>query len=329
MSHDWLLLDTLGEEPFVIAVDAQPKKMIPLRKFLGRNRHLDLINTAIAETRATNTAITRHTPSGNRVIYTHPVAMDTGPVHGVHLWFGPTDTAPPVRPRAGAWVTNLDTGIGNGNADALDIVGADPFNRPEGRTTAEDYHVIQDPHSESEIFAKMVNAQDGDTFCDTFPGVNHLGEPIQTHFSCRYIVTTNNGVRERICRAILISAEQDEPANAAPRPLILAQQVLVATTEPGTFRALINLRNLTLLKWLGEPMTQMHWEYDPDNNPKIHPDDIPTAKAMVKALAEHSTEAQLRLRGRDGTWLPVHITANLVLLDQHTTAGLATIRPLT
>ena len=37
MAHDWLLVETLGDEPVVVALGSRPKQMVPLRTFLRRN----------------------------------------------------------------------------------------------------------------------------------------------------------------------------------------------------------------------------------------------------------------------------------------------------
>jgi hypothetical protein len=73
-------------------------------------------------------------------------------------------------------------------------------------------------------------------------------------------------------------------------------------------------------------MPHIAWEDLPQQpRPQIHPDDLETAKAMSRELARHRTEGTVRLRRIDGGWQPVRIRAALMALDQHTTAGLATV----
>jgi hypothetical protein len=42
--------------------------------------------------------------------------------------------------------------------------------------------------------------------------------------------------------------------------MVLAQQVLAAEQEPGKHRTIVNLRTLTLLRWVDDPMPGIVWE---------------------------------------------------------------------
>jgi len=88
-----------------------------------------------------------------------------------------------------------------------------------------------------------------------------------------------------------------------------------------------NLKTLRIIRWLDDPMPGLGWEMDEHNPlPWIHDDDLPAAHALTAGLATASkTAGTLRFRGHDGHWHPLSVTANLVLLDQHTTAALLTI----
>ena len=50
MSHDWLLVETLGGEPVVVADGRQTKNLVPISVFLRRSPDLMAIQTAISET---------------------------------------------------------------------------------------------------------------------------------------------------------------------------------------------------------------------------------------------------------------------------------------
>jgi hypothetical protein len=56
MAHDWLLVETLGKEPAVVAVGRQLRNFVPVTVFLRRNPHLAAIRTAIAESLQTSQA---------------------------------------------------------------------------------------------------------------------------------------------------------------------------------------------------------------------------------------------------------------------------------
>ena len=50
MTHDWLLVETLGSEPAVVAQGRRTKNLVPISAFLRRNPNLMAIQTAIGET---------------------------------------------------------------------------------------------------------------------------------------------------------------------------------------------------------------------------------------------------------------------------------------
>ena len=50
MTHDWLLVETLGAEPAVVAQGQHTKNLVPISAFLRRNPNLMAIQTAIGET---------------------------------------------------------------------------------------------------------------------------------------------------------------------------------------------------------------------------------------------------------------------------------------
>lgn len=70
MTHDWLLVETLGDEPAVVARGRELKKR--------RSPYLAAVRTAIAETLQTGQSLTSITPKHDRVIRTEPVIMTDG-----------------------------------------------------------------------------------------------------------------------------------------------------------------------------------------------------------------------------------------------------------
>jgi len=108
--------------------------------------------------------------------------------------------------------------------------------------------------------------------------------------------------------------------------MVLAQQVIAAEREPGKHRAIMNLRTLTLLRWVDDPMPGVAWENNGQHKPALNPEDLPIARRMSAGLATGGrVEGVLRVRSVTGGWMPVAVTANLMLLDQHTTAALVTV----
>ena len=98
MTHDWLLVETLGSEPAVVAQGPRTKNLVPISAFLRRNPHLMAIQSAIGETVRAGVGLSSITPKNDRVIRTEIVKMSDGLIHGVHLWIGPPDLEAPARP---------------------------------------------------------------------------------------------------------------------------------------------------------------------------------------------------------------------------------------
>ena len=78
-------METLGDQPMVVAQGRQMKNFVPIVVFLRRNPNLSAIQTAIADTITTGTGLASITPKTNRVIRTEPVAMSDGCIHAVHI----------------------------------------------------------------------------------------------------------------------------------------------------------------------------------------------------------------------------------------------------
>ena len=100
MSHDWMLVETLGSEPAVVAEGAHTKNLVPISTFLRRNPHLMAIQTAIGETVRAGKGLSSITPKNDRVIRTEVVQMSDGRIHGVQIWSGTPDMEPPDRVRS-------------------------------------------------------------------------------------------------------------------------------------------------------------------------------------------------------------------------------------
>ncbi|WP_328290683.1 hypothetical protein [Nocardia aurantiaca] len=144
------------------------------------------------------------------------------------------------------------------------------------------------------------------------------------HFSCRIYEQPVDGTVHRVARGI--SQEVATGSDGRPEPLVLLEhRLLEADVPPGEYRALISLRNLRLIRWVhGSPIPeQIAWRGIVDEPPpEVHPDDHRTMIEMAKGLAKSSTTGRLRVRGVDGSWVPIAARVSLVAIDQETTAGL-------
>jgi hypothetical protein len=317
-----MLLETLGDEPTVIAIGLQARNMTPLESVLGRNRHRPLIEAAITECRRTGEPAVAVTPAQDRIVRVHPISMGPVNVHGVQVWFGPADLEPPRRPIAGACLGDLDTSVTTLTAEYFDVMGFDPRNRSEKQAIAEGLApVLPSPHN-AELMANVVNPELETTFCGTCLAADYQGNVLQVHYAGRASKETNAaGAVERINRIVCTRVENTP---AEPR-MGLAQQILEAVAAPGVHRLLINVDTFAVLKWIDEPYPGLAWRYDLDRPENIHPEDAALAYAMREQLRAGSTAGVLRVRATSGGWLRVHASATKFALRDNAFAALVTL----
>ncbi len=315
-------METLGDEPTVIASGNQPRNMVPLSAFLRRNRNLGLIRRVIAAATKANKAASIGPPDSDSVIDIRPIAMPDGRVHGVWLWTGstPPATAPPAE--GGAVVLNADTGalhMSDGAALAMGMAATEPHAEI---SMPELYRYLAPNPGETDVLGLIVTATEDMTYCATWPGVDSDGNPTLCHFASRLVVEPNTeGVPERLGRAINLRVGRPAP----PVPL-LEQQVLEAAAEPGAYRALVMIASRKLIKWIDPPAPEWHWEFDPLGRPKIHPDDEANLNFMIDNAVFGATEAVIRFRCHDDSWESLHCSTNVVKLSEDATVALITHR---
>jgi hypothetical protein len=324
----WLLVETFGDTPpSVIGLGNAPKKMVPLRTILGRGHSLEAVERAIVKATTTRTRVELGSSRQRRVI-AEPLVSFTGRVHGAYIWAGAADQTPPLHDPAGAWHFNLTTDVIGGSDDLLDLYGVAPELRRHQRHTAEAFTRLIPNTDVAAALAKIVRSQPGEEHQAIWTVLRDDGQQRAAHFSTRAIAEQNDhGETEVVLRGIThdIGPAEDTPA-AAP-PIVLEQRLLDSMAEPGHYRAIVNLNTLHIIRWLDHPMPGLGWEMDEQNPlPWIHDDDLPAAQALAAGLATApKTSGTLRFRGDNGQWQPISVTANLVLLDQHTTAALLTM----
>jgi hypothetical protein len=91
-------------------------------------------------------------------------------------------------------------------------------------------------------------------------------------------------------------------------------------------RALIDLKNWKLLKWLDEPAPFFDWRSSDGGPARVHPTDTRHMARMTTEFASGMTAAVLRMRATDGSWHPIHLTINRIELEPGTFAGLVALR---
>ncbi|SER14561.1 hypothetical protein SAMN04488583_4464 [Mycobacterium sp. 88mf] len=325
MTHDWLLVETLGSEPVVVARGLQTKNLVPISVFLRRNPHLMAIQSAIRETVQAGQGLSSITPKNDRVIRTEVVRMSDGHIHGVHVWIGPADAEPPQRPVPGPLVWDLTAGVATDTAESLHNSGMNPETEAtHDRTFADDLPARDLNGTEAKVLAMTIKPVVGNTLCTTWDVTDHRGETITVGFVARVVTEPHDDGSDRlICRAMNWRSERETPV---VRPDNLAQRILDGLARPGVHRALVGLDDWKLLKWLDEPAPFFDWRNRDGGPARIHPADARHMARMTTDFSGGVTSAVLRMRAEDGGWQPVHMTINRIELDDDTFAGLIALR---
>jgi hypothetical protein len=325
MAGDWLLVETLGREPAVVALGRQLRNLVPITVFLRRNPRLAAIQSAIAESLQTSQSLVSLTPKNDRVIRTEPVVMSDGRIHGVHVWSGPAGDDPPERPVPGPLKWDMTLGVATDTPESLANTGRNlEIEDPQGRALAQSWPSGDLKPNEGRALAAAVRSEPGHTLCDTWDSTDWQGNHIRVGFVARNALEPGPDGRDHvIARGMNWRAE---PANRAQSADRLAQRILHGLAQPGVHRALFDPYNWTVLKWLDEPCPFYDWRRIAADAPRMHPRDEETMAAMTKEFAAGASCRVLRMPGNDGGWVPVHVTVNRVEIDQDTFAGLVALR---
>lgn len=325
-SPQWLLIETFGEldgNYTIVDWGGHPKEFLSLDK---------AVKGAAAKIRQAVTIVARsHEPltadgAGRHVeVYPHIVGDR---LHGVQVWSGLEGQVPPPRPRAGAWDINLTTLTALGSAEWADLADIPEEQRGAPRSLANMFAQVQTDERELIAMKRIIAAVPGTTHQGVWTVYRRDGTNFRSHFSCRIYEQLVDQAQHRIARGI--SQEIATGTIGEPQPLVLLEhRLLEADTPTGEYRALINLRNLRLIRWVhGSPIPEeIAWRgIEGEPTPEVHPDDRATMIEMARGLAKSSTTGQLRVRGVDGGWVTISARASLVAIDQETTAALLKFR---
>lgn len=322
MTQEWLLVETLGDQPVVVAQGRQMKNFVPLAVFLRRNPNLAAIQTAIAETVGTGNSLASITPKNKRVIRTEPVKMSDGHIHGVHVWCGPTDEEPAERPIPGPLVWDFTAGEAAGTVEYLTNAGMDPSAEAiTGRAFVEDIPSRSLNPDEAKVLALTVDAAPDRTYCSSWDFTDKQGQFRRVGFVARTLMeTAGDGSQHLVARAMNL-VEEVRDSNQPPDHL--AGRIIEGLAQAGVYRLMVDLNNWTLLKWIDDPCPYFNWR----GRVQIHPEDKEHFSArMAEELESGSTSGVLRLPGNDGGWVPLHVTVSKVELDDGIYGGLVTLR---
>ncbi|CDO07617.1 PAS domain-containing protein [Mycolicibacterium cosmeticum] len=325
MDHDWLLVETLGDEPAVVAQGSRTKNLVPITTFLRRNPHLMAIQSAIGETVRGGQPLTSITSKHDRVIRTDVVRMSDGVIHGVQLWIGPPDIEAPQRPVIGPLKWDLESGVATDTPEALANSGRDAAREAtHGRAFAEDLPARTLHPDESKVLSMAIRGKPGNVLCSTWNVTDFRGRPIAVGFVARAVLEAQDDGTERlICRSMNWRAERAEPSS---RPDDLAQRILHGMAIPGVHRALVDINSWRLLKWLDDPCPFYDWRAGDREIPMLDPADEHHILSMAQEFAVGPTNRVLGLRAHDGGYTPIHVTATRVELDENTVAALLSLR---
>jgi Family of unknown function (DUF5628)/Domain of unknown function (DUF5593) len=308
-----------------VAQGRQLKNLVPITTFLRRSPYLSAVRTAIAESVRTGQSLTSITTKRDRVIRTEPVVMSDGFIHGVHVWTGPADAEPPERPTPGPLKWDLTVGVATDTRESLINSGKNPEAEVTfGRAFAEDLPSRELNPNEAKVLAMAVKAKPDQTICSNWDLTDWQGNPIRIGFVARTGLEPGPDGRDHlVARAINWRAELKGPIESTDD---LAQRILSGLAQAGVHRAIVDLNNWTLLKWLDDPCNFYDWRGTEAGRPKVHPDDEHLLTSMTSEFAAGASSRVLRMPGHGVEWVPVHVTINRVELDRDTYAGLVTLR---
>ncbi len=326
MDHDWMLVETLGTEPAVVAQGVHTKNLIPIGSVLRRNPHLMAIQTAISETVRGGTGLSSITPKNDCVIRTEVVAMSDGHIHGVQIWLGAADVEPPPRPLVGPLIWDLTNGTATDTVESLQVGGWDPARQStHGRAFADDLPRRALNPYEAKVLSMVIKPEPGVSLCSTWDVTDYRGEQITVGFVARSLPEAQDDGSERLlCRAMNWRSVRE---GSSIQQDLLAQRILHGLAEPGVHRALVDPKRWTLLKWLDDPVPFFDWRAGLVAERAIHPEDK-TAMAAIggEFAAGAAASGVLRMVAHHGGWTPVHVTLHPVELDDGVRAGLVALR---
>jgi hypothetical protein len=256
--QDWLLVETLGDQPVVVAHGRQMKNFVPLGTFLRRNPDLAAIHTAIAETVSSSTGLASITPKNKRVIRTEPIQMTDGRMHAVHVWCGPTDDEPPERPIPGPLKWDLTSGESWATVEFLTNAGMDPAHEPlTGRAFVEDIPSRSLNQDESKALSLTIDAAPDRTYSATWDFADKIGGFRRVGWCARTLMEPNeDGTEHLVARSMnLLETVSDSPLATGN----LADRIVDGLAQPGAYRVIVDLNTWTLLKWIDEPCPYFDW----------------------------------------------------------------------
>lgn len=314
-------METLGDQPVVVAQGQEMKDFVPVPKFLRRDPNLAAIQNAISETVANGTGLASITPKTRHVIRTEPVVMTDGRTHAIHVWSGPADVEPPERPIPGPFKWDLTAGVVTDSVEALTNAGMDPATeQTQGRVFSDDMPHREFNRDEAKVLALIIDPQPDRAVCAQWDLTDDLGNVRRLGFVLRTALeVAEDGGEHVVLRGTNLAGDSDDSIEPFGG---VTQRVLNALSQPGEHRALFDFHSRRILKWFDDPCPYFHWR----SGLTPHPEDPLLDEATVDELANGAVCRVLRLPGSDGEWIPLHLTLSRVKIDRGIYGGLVTVR---
>ncbi|GGB21730.1 hypothetical protein GCM10011492_09520 [Flexivirga endophytica] len=297
---------------------------MPLDRFFARSRtSLGMARTALEHVAEANEPCDMVDTAGRRCI-AHPLSAYDGQVNGAWLWLGHKDEPEPATPHdpAGAWYFNLTNFEVGGSDELLDLYRQPNDQRRTKRAMGEAFTRLTAGPDASEALAKIVQSRPGSEHQAVWTVVCDDGDRRAAHFSCRAVLHSTEDGPQIIMHGITHDIGPADDVPQAPHLAVLERRVLDAAAQPGTHRAIVDVRTGHIIQWIDAPPSSIDWAV-----PGIdifHPDDAAVVHHLNR-LGENAVTASLRLRCTDVTWISVIVTSQPMLLNNSTTAALWTI----
>ena len=272
MTHDWLLVETLGSEPAVVAQGRRTKNLVPISAFLRRNPNLMAIQTAIGET----------VRAGSRPQQHHAEERPRDPHRGrpdvrrAHPRRARLDRPARHRAARASDSRTADLGPDQRHRDRHPGVAAQQRVGPRQRrprTAGRSPRICRTATStraRPRCCPWRSSPSPGTTFCSTWDVTDHRGEPITIGFVARVLEEDeDDGSRA----ADLPGDELAQRTGGRDRIPRLSRHSASSTgwPQPGVHRALVDLTHWTLLKWLDDPFPFFDWRARESGDPSCTP----------------------------------------------------------
>lgn len=332
---EWMIAAiTANAEPRVIAVGQTPRAP-KLINDLIRGPRRKTIRAAVDQAVQTKRPVDEVYARDRYRVVAEPFLSPLGRVNAVRVCAlpqrsgedGPAET--PQRLPIGAWVWDLNRSVLFLSEQAYDMLKIpSELRRPEMPLV----EWISRFGGEVEVPASVISAASIGT--DGFM------------YSAGAAMVRDDGVKRQMHGALWIerSASQiwmhgftcdmtDDVVEATAPTVSFAQGILDAyrASEDGA-TAIFNLRNLLPVQWLSDAPKTVQWRRtgDPDRDPAVHPDDIAELLRIGRDVLNGPVQANLRMRGVDGSWVAMHCTGVLMssLLDHGVRAAMVKMRPI-